>query len=160
MPHVERPAQNSLESRRAANLPRVMRRLAWPTASAIALCTALVTILAPSGTARAEIVALDGAWSGGGTVSFSRGSKETARCRARFSRRSKSAYSVIATCATASGRADQTAIIQSVGENAYEGSFRNTEYDFSGSISVVVRGNTLSARLNGSGGSANLRFTR
>jgi hypothetical protein len=43
---------------------------------------------------------LEGAWSGGGQVSFGSGARERARCRARYSRRSNEGYVVSAVCAT------------------------------------------------------------
>jgi len=72
-----------------------------------------------------RIASLEGSWSGGGTVTFASGSKEQARCRAHFSRAGKDSYTVNATCATASGRAAQTARVRQVGNNRYSGSFYN-----------------------------------
>ena len=45
------------------------------------------------------------------------GGKERARCKARFSRAGEQSYRVNATCATASGRAAQTATVRQVGTN-------------------------------------------
>jgi hypothetical protein len=104
---------------------------------------------------------LEGAWSGGGKVTFSMtGSSESARCRAHYRRRAKDTYAVQATCATASGKALQTATVHKVGDNRYRGSFHNAEYDISGTIFVVVNGNSQSVRLSSSSGSANLRLSR
>jgi hypothetical protein len=74
-----------------------------------------------------SVAGLQGAWSEGGTVSFTSGAREQARCRARFSRSGKDSYTVNATCATASGRAAQTARVSQVGNNRYSGSFYNSE---------------------------------
>ncbi len=63
-------------------------------------------------------------------------------------------------CATASGRAAQTAQLRKTGANSYSGSFYNAEYDFSGSIHVTVNGNSQSVRLNSSTASANLYLRR
>jgi len=41
-----------------------------------------------------SVAPLEGSWSGGGTVSFASGSKEQARCRARYSRAGKDSYTV------------------------------------------------------------------
>src|SRR6516162_11841911 len=87
-----------------------------------------------------SVASLEGSWSGGGTVSFASGAREQARCRARFSRAGKDSYTVNATCATASGRAAQTARVRLVGNNRYSGSFYNSEYSISGVIHIVVRG--------------------
>jgi hypothetical protein len=103
---------------------------------------------------------LEGSWSGGGSVSFAAGGKEQARCRAHYRRRSKNSYALNATCATASGKAAQTATVHKVGENKYSGNFHNAEYDISGTISVIVSGNSQSVRLTSSSGWAVFRLSR
>ena len=103
---------------------------------------------------------LEGSWSGGGSVSFASGARERARCRAHYRRRTKDSYALRATCATASGSAAQNATIHKVGVNRYAGSFHNTDYDISGTIFVVVRGNTQSVRLTSSSGWATFRLSR
>ncbi len=103
---------------------------------------------------------LAGSWSGGGRVQFPSGSVEQARCRAHYSRTSANSYAVNASCATASGRADQTATVRRVGENRYHGNFHNAEYDISGVISITVNGNSQSVRLTSSSASAILRLSR
>jgi len=110
--------------------------------------------------AKAE-VGLEGSWSGGGEVAFTAtGSRERARCRAHYTRRSKDSYAMNATCATASGKAAQTATVHRVGENRYRGNFHNAEYDISGTIFVVVSGNSQSVRLTSTSGSALFRLSR
>ena len=104
---------------------------------------------------------LEGAWSGGGEVAFAAtGSRERARCRAHYNRRTKDSYAMQATCATASGKAAQTATVHRVGENRYRGTFHNAEYDITGTIFVVVNGNSQSVRLTSTSGSALFRLTR
>jgi len=104
---------------------------------------------------------LEGAWSGPGEVAFAvTGSRERARCRAHYQRRTKDSYAMQATCATASGKAAQTATVHRVGENRYRGNFHNAEYDISGTIFVVVNGNSQSVRLTSSSGSALFRLSR
>jgi len=106
-------------------------------------------------------VSLEGSWSGGGEVAFAAtGSRERARCRAHYQRRSKDSYAMQATCATASGKAAQTATVHRVGENRYRGNFHNAEYDISGTIFVVVSGNSQSVRLTSTSGSALFRLNR
>ena len=110
--------------------------------------------------AKAE-VGLEGSWSGGGEVNFAAtGSRERARCRAHYTRRSKDSYAMNATCATASGKAAQTATVHRVGENRYRGNFHNLEYDIFGTIFVVVSGNSQSVRLTSTSGSALFRLSR
>jgi hypothetical protein len=103
---------------------------------------------------------LAGSWSGGGWVSFSSGTKERAKCHAHYSRQSETSYAVSATCATASGKASQTATVHKVGANSYSGGFQNSEYNISGNIYVVVHGNSQSVRLSGGGASASLSLSR
>ena len=110
--------------------------------------------------AKAE-VGLEGSWSGGGEVAFAAtGSRERARCRAHYTRRSKDSYAMNATCATASGKAAQIATVHRIGENRYRGNFHNIEYDISGTIFVVVSGNSQSVRLTSTSGSALFRLSR
>jgi hypothetical protein len=104
---------------------------------------------------------LEGSWSGGGEVAFAAtGSRERARCRAHYNRRTKDSYAMQATCATASGKAAQTATVHRVGENRYRGTFHNSEYDITGTIFVVVNGNSQSVRLTSTSGSALFRLSR
>jgi hypothetical protein len=108
----------------------------------------------------AQSASLDGSWSGGGSVTFASGEREAARCRVQYSRASQTSYFVTATCATASGRATQTATLRQVGANNYRGNFHNSEYWVSGTISVVVSGNRQTVRLNSEAGSASLELRR
>ena len=91
---------------------------------------------------------------------FASGAKEQARCRARYTRRSDTSYFVNATCASASGKASQTAVLRRASPNSYRGRFHNSEYDISGVIFVVVRGNTQSIRLTSGSGSAFIQMSR
>ena len=97
----------------ATSLSSVRSRRVSP---AFALAAAItLSGLPPIGNAqvssRLTVASLEGSWSGGGTVSFA-GGKEQARCKARFSRAGAHSYTVNATCATASGRAAQTATVR------------------------------------------------
>lgn len=65
-----------------------------------------------------------------------------------------------ATCATASMRVQQYASVDRVAPGRYRGDFRNDEFGISGSIRIVVSGNSLSASLNGGGGTAEFRLSR
>jgi hypothetical protein len=121
---------------------------------------ALLVGLAPPSNALAQKASLEGSWSGGGMVSFASGSKERARCRAHYSRRSNDSYTVRATCATASARAEQTASLRKIAENRFRGTFYNSEYGVSGTVYVIVHGNTQSVRLTSSAGWAALTFSR
>lgn len=112
-----------------------------------------------SGLATGQPAGLDGTWVGGGTVTFSTGSKEQARCRATYSR-AGAGYAMNGVCATSSGRAAQTATLRRVTANSFEGRFFNSEYNFSGRIYVVVNGNSQNVRLSSDTASANIHLRR
>ena len=88
------------------------------------------------------------------------GSVERARRRAHYRRAGSTSYVVEATCATASGRALQTASVRQVGENKYAGSFYNSEYGISGVISIVVHGRSQTVQLQSDSGSAVISLSR
>ena len=67
------------------------------------LSLAALPVVGFIGPSAAEPGGLSGSWSGGGWVSFASGSKEKARCHARYSGGGGS-YTLTATCATASRR--------------------------------------------------------
>ncbi len=109
--------------------------------------------------AEADSPGLAGSWRGGGTVTFSSGSTEQARCRATFSPSGKSAYDVSATCATQSGTVSQTAFVRGSG-SSYRGTFYNPQFDASGKISISVSGRSQVVRLTSSKGSAVIRLSK
>lgn len=104
---------------------------------------------------------LAGSWSGAGSVVYSTGSKEKARCRASFNKIGSSSYAMSATCATASGKVAQSATLRKTGGNSYSGQFRNPEYNITGSIRVTVNGNSQSVSMSGdNGASASFSMSR
>jgi hypothetical protein len=143
--------------------PRSHQRVA-KAAISILLATLALVGLTFGGKAqsvkKATVANLDGSWSGGGSVSFASGAREQARCRAHYRRTGNTGYVVNATCATASGRATQTATVRQVGENTYSGSFYNSEYSISGVMHVVVHGTRQSVRLISDSASAVLSMSR
>lgn len=104
--------------------------------------------------------AINGAWSGTGSIEFSSGAREAARCRARIQRRSAGVFSVEAICATASARVQQTAQIRHLAGSRYAGTFYNAEYNVGGRITVSGTANTLRAALVADGGSASMVLRR
>lgn len=102
---------------------------------------------------------LSGGWSGGGKVHYG-DTRERASCRARFSRTGSSTYSMSASCATPSGRVDQSGSVHSIGGNRYAGSFFNSQYGVSGSISLSVSGSSMSVSLSSSSGGGSLKLYR
>jgi hypothetical protein len=127
-------------------------------AMAIALTLAVIVTAGP---ARADMINLDGAWSGGGSVRFPSGAKEAARCRANFKKRGAESYLVNARCASASGKVEQSALLTYVGSNQFTGSFFNEEFKVDGTITVTVSGNSQSVSISSpAGSSANFRLSR
>jgi hypothetical protein len=119
----------------------------------------LVTFLASEAEARNERASLSGSWRGGGSVSFSGGQRENARCQAHFSQ--SGAYVTLnAHCATPSGSVQQSARLRQTGPNSFSGSFHNSQYNVSGSIHITVHGNRQSVSLRSGSGSASLTLHR
>jgi hypothetical protein len=143
-------------------LDRVMRMI--PGRFAVA-CTAGIALglglaIHPTMVA-AETPSLDGSWSGGGSVSFPSGAKESARCRANFKKRGAEKYLVSARCASASGKVEQSAMLTYVGGNRFTGSFYNTDFNVDGTITVTVSGNSQSVSISSpAGSSAYFRLSR
>jgi hypothetical protein len=104
--------------------------------------------------AQAESASLVGSWSGSGSIAFTSGSKERARCHAHYAKTGESSYAMSATCATASAKVDQSATLTRVGANSYVGSFFNQQYNTGGSIRITISGGRQSVRLSGEAGTA------
>ncbi len=122
-------------------------------ATVAVLCGAAVSAIA-------ENSSLEGSWSGSGTVTFPSGGTEAARCKASFRRQTDDKFAMNALCATPSGKVVQTAQLERIGGNRFSGEFQNSEYGIVGQINIVVRGNSLSAALNGGGASASLKLSK
>jgi hypothetical protein len=108
----------------------------------------------------ADPASLEGAWSGGGTVTFASGAHEKARCRASFTSSSATSYRVHGTCATQSGKVTQNAEVFKTTADRYRGNFHNPEFDVSGTISIRVHDRTLTATLTSSSGTGVLVMKR
>ena len=137
---------------------------ALPTRSRRAAFAVIVAVVGLVGFGQRPAVSqdtrLEGSWSGAGQIVFPSGETERARCRASFSRSGGDSFGMNAVCATASARVQQNAQITRVSGNRYRGEFRNNEYGLSGSIRIVVNGDSLDASLSGGGGSAEFSLSR
>ena len=132
--------------RTTAFLTKTLQHVPKTVQHAIRLSVLAIGLLGGGAPSLAQAAGLEGSWSGGGTVRFASGAEEHARCRAHYSRRSNAVYVLRATCATASGKAAQSATLQKVGDNRYSGTFYNSEYDISGRIYVIIRGSSQSVQ--------------
>lgn len=130
----------------------------WIAGAAAAGAVCVVVLAKPD--AVAQQPGLEGSWSGSGTVIFPSGASETARCRASFQKRGGDQFAMNAVCASTSGRVAQTAQVQRVSNTRFSGEFYNAEYGVGGSINITLRGNSLSASLDGGGASASLSLSR
>jgi hypothetical protein len=124
------------------------------SAIGVTLAAALGMSLVGFTAARAESATIVGSWAGNGSISFSSGTKEGARCRAHFAKTGATSYVMSASCATASARVDQSAELTKVGANSYVGSFFNQQYNTGGQIRITVSGRSQSVRLSGEAGTA------
>jgi hypothetical protein len=127
--------------------------------SVLAAAVVMAATVVISGPAVSQQASLAGNWSGSGTVVFPSGESEKARCRATFRTSGNGAY-MNATCATPSVRVQQTAELSRVSGNRFAGDFNNAEFGVSGSISITISGNNLSASLRGGGGTAQFHLSR
>jgi len=125
----------------------------------VTLAAALGMSLAGVSAARAESTIV-GTWSGNGSISFSSGTREGARCRAHFAKTGATSYIMEATCATSSAKVDQSAELTRVGANSYVGSFFNQQYNTGGQIRITVNGRSQYVRLSGEAGSAVFNLSR
>jgi hypothetical protein len=120
------------------------------------LMAALISAL-PVKAAAAELA---GSWSGSGNVTLSSGAREKARCRASFVPAGGRTFAMSATCATASAKVTQTAILSQNTPNRFGGTFYNPEFGVTGRIRVIVNGNRQTVYLSGSAGHATFNMRR
>jgi hypothetical protein len=111
----------------------------------------------PFNAAAAELA---GSWSGSGNVTLSNGAREKARCRASFVPAGGRTFAMSATCATASAKVSQTAILSQNTPNRFGGTFYNPEFGVTGRIRVIVNGNRQTVYLSGSAGHATFNLRR
>lgn len=135
------------------------RALATPASRAL-LIFAMGAMLPAFTPHSAEASDLSGTWRGGGSVSFVSGKAERAKCRATFSKLTPVSYAMNATCATSSGSVSQSATVRKRGTNSYGGSFYNSEWDTSGTISIAVSGRSLNAKVRATKGSSTMNLSR
>jgi hypothetical protein len=139
---------------------RLDRGAAFVLVAALGFSGPLQSANAQSAKKAASGGSLEGSWSGGGTILFATGVKEQARCRVHYSRASTNSYAVNATCATASGKAAQTARVRQVSTNNFSGSFYNREYSISGVMHVSVRGTSQTMQLISDSASGVINLSR
>jgi hypothetical protein len=145
-------------SARAATIPFSSAALRYAVLAAAGTLLAVVLTIAPVKAAvAAELV---GSWSGSGTVTLANGAREKARCRASYIAAGGRTYAMSATCATASAKVSQTAILSQNTKNRFGGTFYNPEFGVTGRIRVIVSGKRQTVYLSGSAGHATFSMQR
>lgn len=128
-------------------------------ARSLIVLTALFTLAGATAPATAESI-LEGNWSGTGYVQPSNGEREKVTCKVNYHQLSDTVHSVKATCATSSMKIVQTGEISTVREGRYIGDFANLEYNISGSVRVVVSGNTQNVVFTSASGGGTLALKK
>lgn len=102
---------------------------------------------------------IDGEWRGSGTVQITNGGRERVTCRVRYDRQSSGVYGFDAVCSSPSVRVLQRGVVSSASAVSYVGTATNPEYNVSGRIRIVVRGNkqTVTVRADQGSGTISLR---
>jgi hypothetical protein len=109
-------------------------------------------LLAASGSAETAIAftGLGGTWSGSGHVRLEGGQREAIRCSANYTPRGGgTAMGLALRCASASGRIELRASLQSRGNRVF-GSWEERSYNVSGDVSGVAAGSNLRLLFSGS----------
>lgn len=122
---------------------------------AVALLCAFLLPAAP-----AQAAAIDGSWSGSGYLAVAQGQRERVRCRVTYSRQTPTVYSVSATCASPSAQVRQSGTLLKVSATSYVGDIYNAEFDVSGRVRVVVRGNSQTVTFQSSAASGQLSLRK
>lgn len=112
------------------------------------------------GMAPASANPLKGNWVGSGVVKPKDGKAEKMRCRVRYNQESATVFSVNASCATSDLKVYQTGRILKVGNGKYVGDFYNDQWDVSGRVRVIVRGNRQSVTLTSGSGTGSLSLRK
>ncbi len=103
----------------------------------------LVSFSFITSSAIAKSPSLIGSWRGGGVIQPHNGAKEKTRCRANIHKApTRGHYRASYRCSSPYGVVTQAVTLRRTGANRYTGSFRNTQHNISGSISVILRGNS------------------
>jgi hypothetical protein len=145
-------------SARAAVLPIKSAAVRYAMLAGAGTLLAVFLTIAP---VKAAVAAeLAGTWSGSGTVTLANGAREKARCRASYIAAGGRTYAMSATCATASAKVSQTAILSQNTTNRFGGTFYNPEFGVTGRIRIIVSGKRQTVYLSGSAGHATFSMQR
>lgn len=122
------------------------------------LVTAALAALTGAAHARAD--ALEGTWSGAGTVRLNSGAEERVRCRVSYRKDIGRTYVLNASCAHTSGTFKQDGRVVDLGGNRYTGRLYNPQYSVSGQVSISVRGARQTVHVSSPKGKGTLSLSR
>lgn len=128
----------------------------FPTA-ALALTLGMLTA-----TSVASAASIIGSWSGRGTVRLTSGQVEPVSCRVSFEKGDSRGrtFTLDAKCAATAGTFTLYGRVSKRSTSVYRGSIYGDESIASGKISISLRGNSQSVRVNSSQGSGSLTLRR
>ena len=116
------------------------------------LCAIL--FLATISPLQAEPLALEGTWSGSGTMQAMDNPPQKLTCRIKYKRETEKVFKLAAKCVTISTAINQTGQLLKVNPGDYVGEFHVASYDISGRVRIVIDGDVQtmsfkSSRANG-----------
>jgi hypothetical protein len=125
------------------------RGSAWRPVAGAALATVLLAAWG-SAEAASAFTGLGGSWSGGGHIRLENGQREAIRCSANYvSRSGGDALGLSLRCASASGRVELRASLESRGSRV-SGTWEERSYGVSGYVSGIASGGNLRLNFTGS----------
>ena len=118
-----------------------------------------ITLFTTAGFARSP--SLIGVWRGDGTVQPKDGAKETTRCRARVLKApARGKYTAVYRCSSPMGLVTQEVELNKVDSQRYKGSFRNTQHNISGDITIILDGDEQTVTMESTKGIGLLNMLR
>ena len=106
----------------------------------------------------AQNTALEGTWSGSGTMQARDNPPQKLTCRIKYRRETDKVYKLAAKCVTISTAINQTGKLLKVNAGVYVGEFHVATYDISGRVRVTIKGGvqTMSFKSSRASGSVTL----
>ncbi len=128
----------------------------FPTA-ALALTLGMLTA-----TSAASAASIIGSWSGRGTVRLASGQVEPISCRVRYEKGDSAGKTFVlnAKCAATAGTFVLYGRVSKRSASTYRGSLYGEQSTVSGKISISLRGNSQSVRVNSSRGAGSITLRR
>ncbi|WP_139247716.1 hypothetical protein [Hyphomicrobium sp. CS1GBMeth3] len=113
-----------------------------------ALVGAVLTLATPAGALEGTFSALDGAWSGTGSVRLTNGTTERLRCRGYYNAKQSNSLGMAINCSNASFKIHMRANLRSAGKGI-TGTWEEREFNQTGNVSGRQTGNGFSLTFSG-----------